>query len=1584
MPCIIKVRILAGRNLPIMDRASESTDAYVELKFGEYEVQRTPICRKSLNPVWNQDFRFECADDADAQNEPLEMRVMDYDAISYNDIIGLVFVDLNPLLADDSSENASSELTGWFPMVDTIRGIRGELSVHVKVQFFDDINPFKESSTGVQFFSLPCVPDGRQVTALIGFAEALISEDDPEYHWTDNFRTPRTSNEARMRCMYRLGGQLRRQFGKKVMEMGANAVIGFKQFFDLESEERIITARAIGTAVKLCSNSALTVTEGPSLADAKLCTSPMQASFKQSLKSVNGSFAEASLPPEGNGSSTFAPVVSGAFVPNQVQLITASKLPQFSVRHLGGLIMAVSVKVIQTDRENEREMWWSDLRDEIKGHAKVLNCNFVIGYSERLTIIDDVCILMSQGTACVLDLKMLYEPVSALPELARGLQVETAKCEFAHIPFLHENAPFPMSFVRCEQCRRKHVPEFIFSTTEVPQEAELVTSGILVEAHVCRTYKTKDSETVATVLSEAIPFIQYDLLRQLLYKLRLYTLNAVFGLKFQIKLGESFLIALATGTAVFIKALPVPVPIRIQSNAEVLSGESVLYRDLEERLMLLSQSHYESRTAELAIAKEEEALQATAGDSNSDSESEESVARFTEDMVGQMNASGAKSKLVFLSKAKDSHPSSFVVLQIDDTADEDLVGVLLDGGLCCGLELVNIETKLSAVDTAVETQMITVYKRATIMPNNHPNQQLSALFQHLYKDLSLHLSYFSRCVLSDISYDVQLLEDEEVHIRLTATAVGSIDDTDPSAETLGVVKRQEFTTLPEFWTLLDLGGTNQSPTALFNSMHSPKSGARSSRYNLFKRLADASTPANKDNWLKSVFGQLKSSLTPNVPRIKLRKGSRANATSKALSSHSYPSHLVSALSSEWPVPLSQTRCEPSERDPDAMADSQGNASGEHSPSKLGYRKTESVEDGGKSCNEVPDDEAVSLLKIPDRLLSAFEQVSDNGRPGVPKGVNNGLVSQPGALSGLDEYLEHKSDLKSSVDRVFVNSPTAYYNNCAPAVEITTLAHVPGASVERYLGRISLHIVREGALYPSETFATFSSESETRVCFDYKNSSLSVTSPMGAEYSQLLADALNIQDKLFSMAGVTSSGHDHRAIERTGSSGSIQSVKQANQSPNNLSEKVYLDVEELKAKDRQEIDGVNTLSTGGLAQFCQTVFSELNAMVRAQVAAIGGNALIGFAVEQCFIEEAFKNQGYAFCSISGDVVELKRAPQDTTSLLDGKPLSAPTALPSGDGGEPVADYSFQSLGEKRLGNFGGSYNVDISSKRVHLTRDCGLAFGTVSTASPLSAQVQKMEYLPPPVTPKPTSITGHQQHQNHGSNVAYTCATTNSLYSPTASPSGATFNSTGPSGGVGGTTPLSLTAALANLALPFSHGANSAAGHHSGSQAAQSHSNVPRKSSPFAHTRIQNSGAAGGPSGSAAAVIGGSHHGAPHHLHAMHQMSMAGAGVPMARSGTGGGLGSSMSAPSRHSGASVSSASSTESAKHTKQLSAKARGEPIKKPKSGLSTLPVVNAPPSLGCDEKLASSGAASRSANASGSVVKSAINPMLSSVKTS
>lgn len=71
-PVFLQVRVVEARDLPVMDSRSELTDAYVEVKFGD-DSSRTPVCRKTLCPVWNADFRFELEDN-EIQDETLEIK----------------------------------------------------------------------------------------------------------------------------------------------------------------------------------------------------------------------------------------------------------------------------------------------------------------------------------------------------------------------------------------------------------------------------------------------------------------------------------------------------------------------------------------------------------------------------------------------------------------------------------------------------------------------------------------------------------------------------------------------------------------------------------------------------------------------------------------------------------------------------------------------------------------------------------------------------------------------------------------------------------------------------------------------------------------------------------------------------------------------------------------------------------------------------------------------------------------------------------------------------------------------------------------------------------------------------------------------------------------------------------------------------------------------------------------------------------------------------------------------------------------------------------------------------------------------
>ncbi|WAR02424.1 C2CD5-like protein [Mya arenaria] len=245
MPGTLKVKVVSARGLPVMDRSTDLTDAFVEIKLGP-EGQKTDVCKKSLNPQWNSEwFKFEVEDEV-LQDEPLELRVLDHDTYSAHDAIGKVYIDLNPLLVKESP----SIISGWFPLYDTMHGIRGDLNVIVKIDLFSDFNKFRQSSCGIQFFCTPEVPAGYRLQYVHGFVEELVVNDDPEYQWIDKIRTPRSSNEARQRLFSKMSGQLARKIGLKVLEMGGGAVIGYQQCFDLEGESGIVI-RGIGTAVTL-------------------------------------------------------------------------------------------------------------------------------------------------------------------------------------------------------------------------------------------------------------------------------------------------------------------------------------------------------------------------------------------------------------------------------------------------------------------------------------------------------------------------------------------------------------------------------------------------------------------------------------------------------------------------------------------------------------------------------------------------------------------------------------------------------------------------------------------------------------------------------------------------------------------------------------------------------------------------------------------------------------------------------------------------------------------------------------------------------------------------------------------------------------------------------------------------------------------------------------------------------------------------------------------------------------------------------------------------------------------------------------
>ncbi|KAM5251543.1 C2 domain-containing protein 5 isoform 6-T8 [Hipposideros larvatus] len=886
MPGKLKVKIVAGRHLPVMDRASDLTDAFVEVKFGNTTF-KTDVYLKSLNPQWNSEwFKFE-VDDEDLQDEPLQITVLDHDTYSANDAIGKVYIDIDPLLYSE----AATVISGWFPIYDTIHGIRGEINVVVKVDLFNDLNRFRQSSCGVKFFCTTSIPKCYRAVIIHGFVEELVVNEDPEYQWIDRIRTPRASNEARQRLISLMSGELQRKIGLKVLEMRGNAVVGYLQCFDLEGESGLVV-RAIGTACtldKLSSPAAFlpacnspskemkeipfnedpnpnTHSSGPSTplknqtysfspsksysrqsssSDTDLSLTPKTAPYPQGpriylcpsspslscgslhLKKSCLLLSESSLSP--HHSSLVSPVLrksvsfseelflaasgmgSGsagkeggpfkALLRQQTQsaleqrggsphrfcrrrefpFFTLTAFPPGFLVHVGGVVSARSVKLLDRihnpDEPETRDAWWAEIRQEIKSHAKALGCHAVVGYSESTSICEEVCILSASGTAAVLNPRFLqdgtvegsleqrlsWQPGLFSIRAEKGERLEETVpvgCGFCHIPYDELNMPFPAHLTYCYNCRKQKVPDVLFTTIDLPTDAAVIGKGCLIQARLCRLKKKAQAEANATAISNLLPFMEYEVHTQLMNKLKLKGMNALFGLRIQITVGENMLMGLASATGVYLAALPTPGGIQI-------AGKTPNDGSYEQHI-----SHMQKKIND-TIAKNKELYEI-----NPPEISEEIIGSPIPEprqrsrlLRSQSESSDEVTELDLSHGKKDAF-----VLEIDDTdAMEDVHSLLTDVPPPSGFYSCNTEIMPGINNWTSEIQMFTSVRVIRLSSLNLTNQALNKNFndlcENLLKSLYFKLRSMIPCCLCHVNFTVSLPEDELIQVTVTAVAI---------------------------------------------------------------------------------------------------------------------------------------------------------------------------------------------------------------------------------------------------------------------------------------------------------------------------------------------------------------------------------------------------------------------------------------------------------------------------------------------------------------------------------------------------------------------------------------------------------------------------------------------------------------------------------------------------------------------------------------------------------------------------------------------------------------------------------------------
>ncbi|XP_075929351.1 C2 domain-containing protein 5 isoform X12 [Petromyzon marinus] len=922
MPGKLKVKILAGRHLPVMDRASDLTDAFVEVKFSNITF-KTDVYPKSLNPQWNSEwFKFE-VDDEELQDEPLQITVLDHDTYSANDAIGKVYIDIDPLL----STEAASLISGWFPIYDTIHGIRGEINVTIKVDLFNDINRFRQSSCGVKFFSSTCIPRCYRALAVHGFVEELVVNEDPEYQWIDRIRTPRASNEARQRLISQMSGELQRKIGLKVLEMFGNAVVGYLQCFDLEGESGLVV-RAIGTACTLEKLAIATTTAAPGQPSPPVLAllgqrrvSQLQSPFPPlSAGATNNSNAagtgvqflvgEASPGPQqhqhhqqqqqqqsqptpiprdtkeflpkrtlmqkgfhstlsspvqtarsaalGHSLSLSVPTLlsfagvgsgSGGRDGNSMKMLsrqhttatmdqlefpffTLTSFPPGFLIHVAGVVSARSVKLLDrihnpafvgimgntrshklldwnsfaSEEPETRDAWWAEIRQEIKSHAKALGCHAVVGYSECTSICEEVCILSACGTAAVLSPRLVQDnggrappalgAATAVPpaEAARlswqaGMGandgrrdmehhsrqtsrdaaatlhgLDESSCSFCHVPYDELNLPFPTQLGPCGCCKRHKVPDFLFTTVDPPSELPIIGKGCLVQARLCRQKKKAQGEVNATSISNLLPFMEYELHTQLMNKLKLRGMNALFGLCVRISIGETMLVGIASATAVFVAALPPPGGLHVagKSPEPGLDGYVSGVQKRINEVIARNKELYEIKTpVEMEDPPDWPMLE---------------VRRYRV-FRSQSESSDETLDLDLSHGKKDAF-----VLEIDDAdAEEDIQALLTDTPTPSGFYICNTETVPGVISLTSDLQMfsaVRVYRmQEGAMTSQHRNKAFNDMCESMLKSLYFKLRSMMPCCLCHVNFSVSLPEDELIQVTVTALAVSFLPDT---------------------------------------------------------------------------------------------------------------------------------------------------------------------------------------------------------------------------------------------------------------------------------------------------------------------------------------------------------------------------------------------------------------------------------------------------------------------------------------------------------------------------------------------------------------------------------------------------------------------------------------------------------------------------------------------------------------------------------------------------------------------------------------------------------------------------------------
>jgi len=129
--------VCRGRNLVAKDKSlltgrATTSDPYVKIYYMSSLYGKTATIQKTLNPIWSETFEFTIESDQLESNKNIEFKIFDYDYLSKDDPMGIVYVHI-PI------DNMNNKIVSWYPVVagygsKQCKNATGELLIELEVR----------------------------------------------------------------------------------------------------------------------------------------------------------------------------------------------------------------------------------------------------------------------------------------------------------------------------------------------------------------------------------------------------------------------------------------------------------------------------------------------------------------------------------------------------------------------------------------------------------------------------------------------------------------------------------------------------------------------------------------------------------------------------------------------------------------------------------------------------------------------------------------------------------------------------------------------------------------------------------------------------------------------------------------------------------------------------------------------------------------------------------------------------------------------------------------------------------------------------------------------------------------------------------------------------------------------------------------------------------------------------------------------------------------------------------------------------------------------------------------------------------